>query len=261
MKRIVVAVLCFLPTFAIAAPFDGTWVEDPSSIAWVHPEPEIYLLQDGWFTCGVGACLPTFRVPADGKPHRVIGHPSYDNVTVIVVNAHTVLTRARNGNTRDWETTDTVSEDGHTLTEDTVTHDGGKSGTSKATFNRTAAGPTGSQALSGSWLADPKSMVFSAALSTVRYQERSEGLQMSDPLGEHYDAKFDGKEYLTQGDHFHTLVSLERLGPREIRETDHSGAHLNVFTMKVAEDGKTMQVLAEDKSRGGSWKYVLRKKL
>src|SRR5690348_5798459 len=116
MNRILVSVLCFLPTLAMAAAFDGTWVEDSSSISWVHPETETYLLQGGRFTCGVGACLPTFTVPADGKPHPVVGHPSYDNVVVTVVDAHTVMSRGRKGNTMVWETTDRVSDDGRTLT-------------------------------------------------------------------------------------------------------------------------------------------------
>lgn len=259
MNRIVISVLCFLPAIAIGAPFDGTWVVDPASYAWVHAHPDTYLLENGSFTCGEGACLPTFTVLADGKPHPVVGHPSYNNVAVTIVNASTVMVSARKGNTKDWDATYTVPQDGRTLTIATVIYEGGRSGTSKLTYSRSSAGPSGSHAVSGSWLAEPGSLALSPALSTVRYQESADGLQMTDPLGDEYEAKFDGKAYLTKGDPTHTLVSLERLGPREIRETDRSGAHIVVVTMNVGQDGKTMQVLVDDKRTGGSFKYLARR--
>jgi hypothetical protein len=259
MKSIVASILCFLPALAVAAPFDGTWVMDPASVAWVSAVPESYVLQGGRFTCGVGACSPTFTIPADGRPHSVEGH-AYNSVVVTVVNARTVTVSGRVDGAQDWESTYSVAEDGHTMTEHIWAYEGRKSGTSRITYSRTAAGERGSHAISGSWVSDPKSMVFSAALATVSYRETANGLQMSDPLGDNYDARFDGKQYTTKGDPEHTRISIERLGARTIRQTNRiAGKVRTVSTMEVAEDGRTMRVLQEDKQTGASMKYVLKK--
>ena len=55
---------------------------------------------------------------------------------------------------------------------------------------------------------------------TVTYQGTEDGLKMSDPNGESYEAKFDGKDYPVQGDPGHTMVSLKRIGNDTIEETD-----------------------------------------
>lgn len=262
MKRFYLSIVSgLLPTLAMAAPFDGTWTIDPATVAWVHAVPETYVLTRTQFTCGTGACSPTFTVAADGKSHSIEGHASYDNVAVAVVDPHTVTVIARRGDTMAWKTTYIISGNGRVMTAETVTYEGGKSGSSKLAYSRSSHGANGSHAISGSWLADPKSFALSPALATLRYQETSNGLQMSDPLGDHYDAKFDGHKYLTKGDPAHTLVVIERLGPRTIREMDYVGEKLRaITTMEVVRDGRTMQDVAEDKATGASFKYLLRKK-
>jgi hypothetical protein len=59
-----------------------------------------------------------------------------------------------------------------------------------------------------------------------------------------YDAKFDGKEYLTTGDPGKTMVMLERLSPTKIRETDkRKGKITDVITTEVSSDGKSLHVV------------------
>jgi hypothetical protein len=54
-------------------------------------------------------------------------------------------------------------------------------------------------------------------------RDTADGLKMSDPNGNSYDAKFDGKDDPIQGDPGHTMVSLKRIGNDTIEETDWRG--------------------------------------
>ena len=59
-----------------------------------------------------------------------------------------------------------------------------------------------------------------SSVLTITYQGTADGLKMSDPNGNGYDAKFDGKDDPIQGDSGHTMVSLKRIGNDTIEETD-----------------------------------------
>jgi hypothetical protein len=83
---------------------------------------------------------------------------------------------------------------------------------------------------------------------------------MSDPNGNSYDAKFDGKDYPIEGDPGHTMVSLKRIGNDTIEETDkRDGKVVGVAHMAVSKDGKSIQVDYTDKLHGTKSAYTMEK--
>jgi hypothetical protein len=102
---------------------------------------------------------------------------------------------------------------------------------------------------------------MSVDLLTVTYVETPDGLKMTTPTGQSFDARFDSKEYPVAGDPGKTLVSLKRLDARTIQETDtRDGKVADVVVWKVSADGKTMHVVDEDKLHGTKLTYTADKK-
>lgn len=79
--------------------------------------------------------------------------------------------------------------------------------------------PAGMHAISGSWVPGKVEKLSENAL-VVTFEETQDGLKMSQPTGDHYDAKFDGKEYAYEGSAQINKVVLKRIGPAVIEETD-----------------------------------------
>src|ERR1022692_4938394 len=87
---------------------------------------------------------------------------------------------------------------------------------------RVAAGAPGSHAISGSWKTEKMPDVSDVG-ATVTYKMTPDGLQMG-WNGQSYDAKFDGKKYLTANDPGKTWVSLRRISDSTI---DRKSTRLN----------------------------------
>ena len=241
MKQLIATMLLILPAAAWAGALDGTWVGDVASTS-IEGKPDAYLLQDGVYTCD--ACYPQLKIPADGKPHKVTGHSYYDEASATIVSPQVLAVKLTLAGKKSADRTLTVSADGDTLTEDFVDYTGPKPAAAKFVNKRVKAGPAGAHAISGSWKPDNKSSSMSTDLVTVTYQETADGLKMSTPTGQSYDAKFDGKEYPIAGDPGKTLVTLERLSPTKIRETDkRNGKITDVITTQVSSDGKSLHVV------------------
>jgi hypothetical protein len=241
MKQLMAMMLFLLPLAARAGSFDGTWVGDMAT-AKVEGKPDTYLLQDGVYTCD--ACYPQLKIPADGKPHKATGHSYYDEATATIVSPQVLAVKLTLAGKKSADRTLTASADGNTLTEDFIDYTGPKPAPAKFVNKRVKAGPAGAHAISGSWQQDTKSSTMSADLTTVTYKETADGLKMTTPTGLSYDAKFDGKEYLTVGDPGKTMVILERLSPTKIRETDkRDGKTTDVVTTEVSSDGKSLHVV------------------
>lgn len=258
MKRAAIAALLVSPALAWAAPFDGTWVMDTSTVQWVEAKPDTFLLDNGSFTCG--RCTPPFTVAADGAAHAVQGHDNYDTATVAVIDTRNVSVRAEKGTRKIWTSHFRVSSAGNRLTEEFIQHQDGKVSRSTLKYTRTAGAPGGAHAISGSWLADPESLVLTPEQATITFHETAGGLRMSDPLGASYDARFDGKPYPVKGNPTLTTVSIERLGPGKLRETDNSNGTVNdILTMEVLADGQSMSVEVEHQPTGAAWKYIMKK--
>jgi hypothetical protein len=256
MKKLL-ALLLLSPAMLLAqSPFDGTWMTKLDT-AQFPKKPNSYLLNKGMYECS--SCVPKFNVKADGTDQKVTGHPYYDTVAVKVVDDHTVqLTQKKDGKTM-FSGTDTVSSDGNTLTTKFTDQTEDKPVTGEVTSTRVSKGPGGSHAVSGSWRTDKVNSVSDNGL-LVTYEGTQDGLKMSDPNGESYDAKFDGKDYPVEGDPGHTVVSLKRIGNDTIEETDkRNGKVVGIAKMTVSSDGKWITVEFTDKERGTTTTYKMQK--
>lgn len=143
----------------------------------------------------------------------------------------------------------TTSDDGKILTTDwkTISANGKESG-GRFDSERVTDAPAGANRVSGEWR--PVRTNTSEDIVTVTYQVTADGLAMSDPTGDSFNAKFDGKQYPFKGDPGITGVSLKRIDENTIEETDiRKGEVITVARMTVDPDGKMMRVTVEDKLR------------
>ena len=81
----------------------------------------------------------------------------------------------------------------------------GQTARGRATSTRLTPAPAGAHKISGTW--QTTITPTSENQMTVTYASTPDGLTMSDPMGESFDAKFDGKDYPYKGDPAVTHVS------------------------------------------------------
>jgi WD40 repeat protein len=229
------------------SPFDGTWKIDLGK-AQFSEKPEVLVIQNGTFQCST--CDPKINVKADGTDQTVQGSKDFDTVAVKIVDDKTVeLTNKKSGRVVELEKS-TVSADGKMTTlEFTAYPEASKQPvTGKATYVRVAAGPPGSHVASGSWRLQKANESENALTYTLKSSQN--GLMMSNPIGESFDAKFDSKEYPVKGASGYT-VSLTKVNERSIIETaKRDGKIVEVNHMTVSADGKTLTIKSENKVRG-----------
>lgn len=238
-------------------PFDGTWMAKLDN-AKLPTKPDKYTLTHNMYECLT--CVPKVSVKADGTDQKVTGHPYYDSVAVKVVNASSVEIIEKKDGKVMLSDTATVSSDGKTLLDKWTDSTGTQPITGEATSSRVAPGPAGSHALSGSWRAEKLNNISENGL-TVTFQGTENGMKMSDPNGNSYDARFDGKDYPINGDPGHTMVSLKRIGNDVIEETDkRDGKIVGILRMTVSKDGKSIQADYNDKLHGTHSSFTWEKK-
>lgn len=258
MKKTLLS-LTLLASGAVFAqtPFDGTWVTKLDS-AKLPTKPDKYNLTNNMYECLT--CVPKISVKADGNEQKVTGHPYYDTIAVKVVNASSVEIIEKKDGKVVYTDDASVSSDGKTLTDKFTDNTGTQPVTGEGTATRVAAGAPGSHALSGSWRMEKMNSVSENGL-TVTYQGTENGLKMSDPNGNSYNAKFDGKDYPINGDPGHTMVSLKRVADDTIEETDKRGGKVvGVLRLTVSKDGKSIQAEYNDKERGTKTSFTMEKK-
>ena len=255
-KLLLAAVLMASATVFAQGPFDGTWMTKLDT-AKFPTKPDKYSLSNNMYECL--SCVPKYAVKADGTDQKVTGHAYYDTVAVKVVNASSIeIITKKDGKTM-FTGTRTVSPDGNTLDEKFTDTTEAKPVTGEIISTRVSPGAAGSHAIAGAWRTSKVDTVSSNGL-TVTYQGTNDGLKMSDPNGESYDAKFDGKDYPIEGDPGHTMVSLKRIGADTIEETDkRDGKVVGVSRMTVSKDGKSIQVEYNDKQQGTTTSFTMEK--
>jgi len=258
MKKLLGFVLLAPAMMFAQSAFDGTWVTKLDT-AQLPKKPEVYAVQKGMYSCST--CVPAIDVKADGSDQSVSGSHYFDSVSIHIVNASMLEITSKKDGKSVYKETDTVSSDGNTLTEKFSDQTSGNPEpvTGEEIFTRVSKGPAGSHAVSGSWRAEKINSLSSNGL-TITYQGTADGLKMSNPTGQSYDAKFDGKEYPMQGDPGHTMVTLKRIDTNTIEETDRrDGKVVAIFHMKVAKDGKSIDAVFEDKERGTKVSFTMHK--
>jgi hypothetical protein len=142
----------------------------------------------------------------------------------------------------------TASDDGNTLTTEwSFVSESGAESHGKYTSERVGALPTGANKISGEWHPN-KVEDASDTASNFTYKVAGDSFSMSDPVGDSYTAKFDGKDYPFKGDPGVTSVSIRKLDDNTVEETDkRNGKVIYVSTMTVSGDGKTMKIKVDDK--------------
>ena len=257
MKKLATALIvsCLAAAPALAqSGFDGTWKADLSSVQ-TPQKPDVFMVKGGVYTCR--SCVPAVTLRADGAFHRVTGHPYYDEESVKVVDARTISYAQRLKGKAVGRSTSTVSADGKTLTftfTDTSSPTG-KVVTGSGTEHRVAPAPAGAHAISGSWRTDKYDNVSDDGL-LVTYRLTGDTLHMSTPTGQSYEARLGGGPVPIHGDPAATMASVRRLSPTSLQETDtRGGKPVGIATMSLNRDGRTMNVIYDDKVQATRMTY------
>ncbi|HET6552368.1 MAG TPA: hypothetical protein VFG49_02420 [Dyella sp.] len=262
MNKPLSAGLCLLllcPIGAMAAgPFDGTWKVDMSKVQ-MPKKPDVLVLKDGVYECKT--CVPPVSVKADGQDHPVTGHPYFDAMAVQVVDAHTVKETDKKGGKVVATSTTTVAADGKTARFEfsDSSNSNGAPVTGSGELKQVAAGPAGSHAISGSWLTASMDQMSDNA-TQITFKEEGDMFSMSAPTGQSYQAKMDGSDAPYKGDPGINGVTVKKTGKNTIVETDkRDGKVVIVLTSTVSADGKTMNVVMDDKLRNRTMHFVAEK--
>ncbi len=249
------AAIVLMPAIALAAgAFDGTWKVSLNHVQ-LSKKPLDFSLSQGSFTCA--SCVPAFTVKADGSDQKVTGH-DFDTVAVTVSGPDTVLIVYKLKGKPLSSVKDTVSADGNLAKEEGTYFSGTQPVIVKSELKRTAPAAPGAHAISGSWVQSKVNSVSdSGAIETLRMTD--DGFSMNSN-GQSYDAKFDGKKYPLIGDPTNTMVSLKKISPAEVVESDYEhGKLVETVHMTVAPDGKTVNIVDAHLNEGRTVRYHLDK--
>jgi hypothetical protein len=174
------------------------------------------------------------------------------------VDDHTVEIISKKAGKTMFTEVDTVSSDGATLTQLVKDTTEVQAVTIETLSKRVDQGPANSHALSGSWRAYKVSR--SKRGSTITYRCTTDGFSAETPLGEKFDAKFDGKDYLVEDDPANSMVSVKLLSPNAVEQTaKRDGKIVGVLRLTVAADGKTIHATYENKEASITTSYEMRK--
>ena len=255
--RKLMMLLLWVPLLAWGqSPFDGTWKVNIDA-AQFPSKPDVFIYQNGMYTCKT--CRPPHTLKADGEWHKIAGDPFMDEMMVkIVDDKHSEQATRKNGK-ETGVVKISLSDDGKTRTIDFVdkTSPNGKEVSGKSVETQVAPGPPGSLPLSGSWRTEKVSDLPSEAL-LFTYKSTSDGMDFTTPTGQSYSAKFNGGFVPIQGDVANTLVSIKKVGPNTLQETNKRGGKIvGVGTMVV--EGNKMTMHFEDKEQGTTMKMVAEK--
>lgn len=246
MNKMTVLML-LMPASALAStPFDGTWKVNLDSIQ-VSGKPNVEEIKDGMYTCS--SCVPSFTVKADGTDQPTPVHGERDHIAIKVLSPTTVeYTEKKDGKITSVSRL-TVSGNGNKITQVFTNYTTDKPFKGKFTEKRVGPAAAGAHAVSGAWMQDSMPE-FSEAAKLIVLESTDNGLKMT-WFGRVTDAKFDGKEYATQNDPDHTLVTLKRISDRQFEEHDRrEGEIFDIVMWTVSPDGKTITSVDEDPRHG-----------
>lgn len=259
MKKLFLAVLSLFPVISFAAgpsPFDGTWKTQVDAMK-MSQKPITVVIANGTYSCTT--CVPPIEVKANGTDQAVTGHDYYDSISVTVLDDSTYRTVRKKAGKVMLDDKYAVSSDKNTLEFKFVDQTGTQPVTGDILMARVSPAPAGSHAASGSWRWD-KVRSMSDNGMTMTLVSSADGIKLSVPTGQSYDAKFNGKPVLQEGDIGKTMVSIKKLGPREFEETDkRDGKTTDITKFKVSADGKTLTVTDHDVQRDRTDTYVMDK--
>lgn len=250
--KMLLALLLLSPVASLAqSPFDGIWLID-SNTTQLPQKPAAYLLVKGMFQWA------GTEIKADGTDQKVSETGYWDTVSVRIVDDHTVEIISKKAGKTMFTEVDTVSPDGGRLTQVVKDTTEAQAVTIETLSKRVEKGPAGSHALSGSWQAYRISRSQNGSI--IKYRCTAEGFSAETPLGEKFDAKFDGKEYPVGDDPTHPMVSVKLLNPNTIEQTGkRDGKVVGILRLTVAPDGETIHATYQNKEANTTTSYEMRK--
>jgi hypothetical protein len=251
ITEMLIFLLAAVPSVAMSSSdFDGSWMMRTSSVK-VSGNPDTFQVSKGVYVCS--SCNPPISVSADGIDHSVTGQDYFDSVAVRIVSDRAIERLNKMSGKIAGMNTLRVSADGKTLTNQVAIYQGTQPDKETLTYRRTAPGPAGSHAISGSWM--QTSVVGDSAV--LKYQSTADGLKMQ-WNGQSYDAKFDGHEYPIKNDPGNTTVSLERINSIAFEETDRrAGKVVEIIRSTLSADGKSMAIVDIDPVNHTTSTYVM----
>lgn len=236
MKRLILLLLLSPVASLSQSPFDGSWLFTPQ----LPQKPAVYLLANGRFRCS--GCLASMEIKADGDDHKAAETDYWDRVNLQVVDGHTVVFIAKKGGKTMFTEVDAVSADGGTLIQMVKDTTEAETVTIETRNRRIEKGPVGAHAISGSWRAYETHRSRNGSIS--QYKCTADGFSAETPLGEKFNAKFDGKDYPVEDDPGGTTVSAKLLSPETVELTSkRNGKVVAVKRMSVAPGGKAIHVV------------------
>lgn len=260
MKTTVLFALFALLATPVAAQsaFDGSWVLEVDTVKPTE-RPNVILLKDGSYACQ--SCTSSQAIKADGQFHTITGNPYADAMSVRVIDSRTVTTLHRRGDVVVAESTETVSADGQRR-EDAFTDRTSANGTpvtGRTISRRVADGPAGSHAISGGWQVVGFEGISENALS-LSIRVDGETVHKTSPLGERSVARFNGPTVPVEGDPSGLAVAVIRANPSTIVQIGkRNGQVVDVTTMSVRSDGRTLDIVSQDTATGDTTSFVARK--
>jgi hypothetical protein len=255
---VIAALLLGVGSAVAESPIDGTW-KIKLDTAQFSQKPDVYELKDGKWRCPT--CFVRGPVVADGTDQKVTGNPMIDTLAVKVIDDRNIETTGKKGGK--WVSTYkySVGEDGNTISYDFrfISAANGQEQSGHSTAKRVGAAPKSGNQVTGQWQTEKVENV-SDAMTTMTYSSSGDEVTFKAGTGESYTAKLDGKDYPTKGDPMSDMVSLKLVDDHTFQETYKKGGKpVYVSTMKVAADGKSMELTGEDKRRGTTDKVTAEK--
>jgi hypothetical protein len=240
MKTLLIVVLLLSPSSFGQSPFDGTWI----TTAPLPQKSAVYLLAKGLFRCS--GCMADMEVKADGNDHRVAETAYWDTLNVQMVDALTVAIIAKKAGKTMLTEVDAISPDGSSLAQLVKDTTEAETVTIETRSRRMEKGPDGSHAISGSWRAYKTNRSRNGSI--VKYKCTQDGFSAETPLGERFDAKFDGKDYPVEDDPGGTMVSAKLLNSDAVEIiSKRKGEVIAIKRMSVVPSGKLIHVVFKNK--------------
>jgi hypothetical protein len=233
---------------------NGTWKIDAGQTKF-SPKPISFYISEGWYHCT--SCNPAIDIKADGTDQPVQGH-AYDTLSMKAVDDTTAQEIGKKDGKVMFEETYTVSKDGKVLTAKITSHpmDGSAPITTEGTAKRVGLAPMGVHAVSGKWQLQKFNQ--SANGLTFTYKVDGDELTMSDPTGESYTAKLDGTDAPVKGAYGYDTVSVKKLGPNTIEETDKLNGNV-IDVSKITVHGSSMTIEETNQPTGRTSTYTAHK--
>jgi hypothetical protein len=251
MKQLLLLAFLLPGPLVAQSPFDGTWIIDSSS-ASLPNSPEVFLLSDGVFR------RAGLELKANGQDQKVPVTGYWDTMNVRVIDDYTVEIVSKKAGKAMFTETDTVSTDGNTLTQAVKDTTESEAVTLEAVYRRVAPPPAGAHRISGSWQTVKTSRSKNGSI--ISYKCTADGFSAETPLGEKFDAKFDGKYYLIEDDPARTTVAVKRINANTLEMTNQrDGRIVFIVRLEVTPDGKTIHASSKTVSDGSTKTWDLRK--